>query len=525
MSERSHALDAIKGLAIVAVVLYHLGLMRYGYLGVDVFFVIAGYLSMGSVLRHSECSFQATTFMSSRLKRLLPIVLIASCVVLPFACVFFVPTFLRDTAGSIMASNLFLQNIQMWRDVGDYWDVANDMKPMMHLWYLGALMQMYLLFAICMQGAKGRSSIMSRVWLIGLLGCVSLVLRIIGYPDEKAQYYFPTSRFFEFASGVALAFLPKFKIGIPSVPLLESFGRASFSIYIWHQIVIALARYFTSPELSGVRLCACLAVIAVISAASFAFLERNKVCQRILGSWLFLVPMLVLLMISALMIHKEKGLIRDIPELGYLVSDGDPEVHAMYNERVRKIATGDFQDNGKANLLFVGDSFARDLVNVFLESSFSNTVNVSYCETSCSASGDAGRIAKADYILYSRGVVSPELPDVLLPVRDKVWVVGYKFLGQSIGRCMFRLAVGLDLRYAEPIPENITSANLACAQKYGEHYIDVLSALMDEHGRVLLFSEQGKLLTHDCYHFSVFGARYYSERLAKLMLSKIQGVK
>ena len=148
-------LDVIKGISIIAVVLFHIGLLKSGYLGVDAFFVINGFLIVPSVLKYiQQSSFSFFEFMMKRTVRLLPLVVIASVVALSIGYFVMLPDDFENLSQSVIASNCFSENILEAITTKNYWDQDNGYKPLMHLWYVGILFEFYILFPLLMLGAK-----------------------------------------------------------------------------------------------------------------------------------------------------------------------------------------------------------------------------------------------------------------------------------------------------------------------------------------------------------------------------------
>lgn len=151
--KRSFLLDLLKGIAIIAVVMYHVGLLKYGYLGVEVFFVISGFLTTKGIINtyNRSGSFDYRVFMVKRLVRLFPLIVFLC------ACAFFIAYFLQlpdnfkntceTTIGTLTFTNNFIQYITS----GNYWDTSNDFKPLMHTWYLAVLFQFYLLYPLAIK--------------------------------------------------------------------------------------------------------------------------------------------------------------------------------------------------------------------------------------------------------------------------------------------------------------------------------------------------------------------------------------
>ena len=129
-------IDVLKAFAIIAVVLYHTGLMTYGYLGVDMFLVIAGYLTTKSLFAKMNSPENLSVgggfylkFEISRLIRLLPPLLIAGLVCMIAGLWLMLPDDYENLSESVIATNLFANNVLSAITTKNYWDVVNEYKP------------------------------------------------------------------------------------------------------------------------------------------------------------------------------------------------------------------------------------------------------------------------------------------------------------------------------------------------------------------------------------------------------------
>ena len=126
-TERNLAIDAIKGLAIMAVALYHFGggILPYGYLGVDIFFVVGGYLFIASLKKKlEEGKFNYWHFCFRKIIRLWPLVILASIVSVGLGFFLMLPDDYENLAESVVATDVFGNNILSAITTGDYWEIA-----------------------------------------------------------------------------------------------------------------------------------------------------------------------------------------------------------------------------------------------------------------------------------------------------------------------------------------------------------------------------------------------------------------
>lgn len=201
-------IDSLKGIAIIAIVLFHLGLLKSGYLGVDVFFVLNGFLIVPGLCRRIESrEFDYFRFLRRRVIRLLPLVVLASVVCLAVGFVGMLPDDYENLAESVVACNLFSENILSALTTQDYWHAVNDYKPLMHLWYVGILFEFYLIFPLVLLVSRwclARFKLDSQnalLYVVEVLFIASLVLYLLPSGSESDKFYFIHYRLFELSLG------------------------------------------------------------------------------------------------------------------------------------------------------------------------------------------------------------------------------------------------------------------------------------------------------------------------------------
>lgn len=205
-------IDGLRAFAVLSVVLFHAfsHAIPGGFVGVDVFFVISGYLISGIVLTElDQGSFRFSSFYARRIKRIFPALLIV------LVCSFVAGWFLLFDDELLQLSNhelratVFLSNFMLWHEAG-YFDNASETKPLLHLWSLAIEEQFYLVWPLMAWGLSRlwRTKPSPQRWLvIAICAAASLGWSLyIAQIDLTHDFYSPLTRFWELLSGSLLAF-------------------------------------------------------------------------------------------------------------------------------------------------------------------------------------------------------------------------------------------------------------------------------------------------------------------------------
>lgn len=224
----------LRALAVIPVVAYHFfpGIIPNGFLGVDIFFVISGYLISGIIFRGlKNSSFSWTDFYSKRVKRIFPnliVVLIFSLVVGWF---FLTATEYKHLALSVGGSAFFFENIRVLGNL-NYFDPSVTHRPLLHMWSLSVEEQFYIVFPLlCMflwKIKRSASLLGGAVVVIALLSFVACVLT----EDKSYAFYFPLTRFWELALGICLAWQEEFRTIQMPFSLSNIFSLAGFCLIV-----------------------------------------------------------------------------------------------------------------------------------------------------------------------------------------------------------------------------------------------------------------------------------------------------
>jgi peptidoglycan/LPS O-acetylase OafA/YrhL len=326
--------DGLRSIAVLLVVLFHgqftlkgTPFLPSGFLGVDVFFVISGYLIFGIVHKEIGASeFSYRRFFERRFRRIVPALAVVLLACLVQAWIILSPAQMAEFSMSGAAASLFLSNIWFWSQAG-YFDKAAELKPLLHTWSLGVEMQFYILFPLILVALRKRSLPQVRMWLGGL-ACASFLVCLLTTPvSSDTSFYWLPFRAWElivgalaatfyvrigwlFASAASLCSLSMILLpstlttaisGHPGmITLLPVFGAAallclgangsliskmlswrplvwggvlSYSFYLWHWPLLAFLRLTSEGEPSSSQKAVAIFVALGFACLSYWFVE------------------------------------------------------------------------------------------------------------------------------------------------------------------------------------------------------------------------------------------------------------
>ena len=202
-------IDGLRAVAVIPVVLFHAGFEIFGggYVGVDVFFVISGYLitaSSSDELEQGE--FSIVRFYERRARRILPALFFVMLVCIPFAWIWMTPSQIEDFGRGLVAVSLFASNILFWSKI-DYFAPAAEENPLLHTWSLAVEEQYYMFFPLFLLLAWrfGRNRVF---YMIAAIAAVSLLLSEWAWRHTPvANFYLAPTRAWELLAGSLCAFV------------------------------------------------------------------------------------------------------------------------------------------------------------------------------------------------------------------------------------------------------------------------------------------------------------------------------
>ncbi|MBS0274796.1 MAG: acyltransferase [Proteobacteria bacterium] len=323
--------DGLRAVAVLAVVFYHCGFWQApgGFVGVDIFFVISGFLITGIIHRETaDGRFTVRHFYERRIRRIFPALFAMLAVATLAAWILLFPLDFEAYAKSLVATAFFAANFEFWREVG-YFDLAASFKPLLHLWSIAVEEQFYLLFpaVLLLTGTSSRPRLLA---VIGALLLLSFAFSVwASEQSPSTAFYLLPSRMWELMLGaiVAIAPLPDlsrrwrdavalaglFLIGwaiwtydhwmpFPGVaamaPCLGAalviyagrqtnivaralsakpvvfVGLISYSLYLWHWPVLVFTQIALNRALHPWEIYACIALCFGLAVFSWWFIER-----------------------------------------------------------------------------------------------------------------------------------------------------------------------------------------------------------------------------------------------------------
>lgn len=570
-------IDGLRAYAVLAVVIFHFGYLPNGFLGVDVFFVISGYLITGIIYRKiSKNQFSIKDFYIRRTKRIIPLVSFICLISLILGVIFMLPDDLENLAQSIVATNFFNNNTLQVITTKNYWDVVNEFKPLMHTWSLAIEEQYYLFYPfLFILIAKIRLKLILPILIV--LTLLSIGLFFSPFQDYYKFYLLPF-RFFELSIGGIAAIILNGKIvkhrfstvliialivilyfdlhfinndlllfitvmitcGIlfsdSTVNKLSSYllenklvvfiGKISFSIYMWHQIILAFGRYFLFHEIGFIGYSVIMLITTLLSIGTFYLIEqpfRHKFKTK--NVFVILIFTFLITTGVSIYIYNNAGVLKDIPELGINKASAQKGIHAKYNDDIYKLDKS-FTKTEKLKILVIGNSFARDWCNVLLESKFKERIEISYIYSAYSHPAylhpDLKKRAKeADYIFLS--TFSKEKFKKLDIDESKTWCTGTKNFGINNG--IYYNYTGEDYCLQRTsLKDGSLKINDILKKEWGEKYIDLIDLVIDKEHTVPVFTPNCKFISQDTRHFTKYGAEYFAyliENTPGFVLNKI----
>ena len=323
-------IDGLRAIAVLAVILFHAKVPGFsgGYVGVDVFFVISGYLITSLIsVQQDKCKFTLLWFYERRIRRIFPALFVVMFATAVIGWLVMLPNDFKSLGGSIFATSIFCSNILFWWRSG-YFDTPAELQPLLHTWSLAVEEQFYLAFPLLMMLLNKTK----KVRVITFLGSFSFLSAaiLVFYSPISAFYLFPF-RAWELllgsilalgpvplrdhtnlknycsALGLAMIFVAIFFFstrtlfpgvtallptvgtalfiwaGEDTLPITNRLtairpvvfvGKISYSLYLWHFVLLAFGSYLSVGTISPDRVMILLAFSFALAVLSYYAIEQ-----------------------------------------------------------------------------------------------------------------------------------------------------------------------------------------------------------------------------------------------------------
>lgn len=409
-------INGLRAFAVIAVVLFHFkaNLLTGGFSGVDVFFVISGFLMTSIIYRGLESEqFSIIAFYRARGRRIIPALAFLCLLVLIFAWSYLPPMDYQQLSKHVISSLSFLSNMTYWQEAG-YFDAASHEKWLLHTWSLSAEWQFYIVYPLVLLMISKVFPANWLRWLVLLGTLLALILSVYAsYKWPSLAFYSLPTRAWEMMLG-GLAFLfpvylssrnktvlewcglililygyftltgndvwPGYLALIPALGtyfvlvsakehsfitgnvIIQWFGKISYSLYLWHWPVVVALGYFSYTSNASIV----LGILFSLIAASFSyylieqkFYKKSTLWVTQLCDFVLYRAVFVVAMVFAVTVFLNKGFVSrsTSPEIDTMAKQAVSDWHyppaniVIEKNKIRQLKTA-----SQAKTLFLGDS-------------------------------------------------------------------------------------------------------------------------------------------------------------------------
>ena len=267
--------DGLRAIAVLAVVAFHAFPQAApgGFAGVDVFFVISGFLISGIIFEGLKSgTFSFADFYWRRVRRIFPALILVMVACLGLGWLLLLPDEYSQLGKHVAAGAGFVSNVVLWREAG-YFDTAAELKPLLHLWSLGVEEQYYLVWPLLVFLFRAR--LRQMLWMILALAALSFAVNLWLTPVRpSAAFYLPMTRFWELLAGSALAYFTHYRV----LPEKLANVKATAGLAL---IAIALVLLNAQRAFPGWwAVLPVLGTVLLVWAGPSAWINRNVLARR-----------------------------------------------------------------------------------------------------------------------------------------------------------------------------------------------------------------------------------------------------
>lgn len=566
-------INGLRALAVIPVLFFHAHLFGFegGFLGVDVFFVISGFLITSIIINDlMQNKFSILSFWNKRLRRIFPalfFMLIISTIVSFFVML---PYDLKNYGQSLVATILSTNNILLYLTSG-YWSLAAEFKPLYHTWSLAVEDQYYFLIPLLM--IMFHKKLNKLVLFFSFLFIVSFILSFTA-TNKEMNFLIISHRLWELMAGSLVAlFLSKYKVNsdtvkgvlglfliifsyvfpyaisenqaiytlIPvigtvliilyssnnnaigkllSIKPLFFIGTISYSIYLFHMPLLAFLRLSSEGQVNIYFQVIVVLLAIPLGYISWRYIENTFRYEKNISNRKFYVTLISvsgLLLVLGFLLHYTYGF-QSYSKFNY---GSNPQ---KYCDEAFKYVKNEFNTNNR-RLLIIGNSFARDFINMLRTNININNFEVILSDNNINR---LNLIKQADIIIaVSSSGIANNLDEeqvindskllfqlLKMETNGNFYYVGTKNFGFN-NNFLIQKEFNIHPQYRVKVNTSTLKANKIEKEIFGEHYIDILELLIDEESKVPVFTPTGDFISFDTEHLTKKGAEYLGNLLLK----------
>ncbi len=404
--------DGLRALAVMAVLLFHADFgCPGGFVGVDVFFVISGYLITGLIWKDLERGrFQLRDFWARRMRRILPVLAVVVAFTLGLAWLLYLPEELKGVGQSVVSQALVSSNFFFWRTIG-YFSPATDGRPLLHTWSLAVEEQFYLFFPLllvaCRKGLPrgGAALVAGALWLVSFAAGLHMTRT-----HPSAAFYLLPARAWELLTGSLIVLLAPAKKPAPWVvetvavagllamlaamlaynsdtlfpgaaallpcagaaaviwagegsatltgrllasPVLVGVGLISYSLYLWHWPLLMFCKYWSLGPLPAWQRAGLLLLSLALAAASWKWVEvpcrKGRLLKSGFRTFSFAAGTLAALVVAGLGVSSKGGFPSRFPPQAVQYAAGADDKGRTDDQSLQDVTAGRFSPLGAAD--------------------------------------------------------------------------------------------------------------------------------------------------------------------------------
>ncbi|NQZ26987.1 MAG: acyltransferase [Colwellia sp.] len=575
-----HDINGLRAIAVLPVIFFHAGVSGFsgGFLGVDVFFVISGFLITANIIKSQKGGdFSLLSFYDKRARRILPPLILTLLLTTILSFVFMLPYDLKNFGQSLVSTSIGANNVLLYLTSG-YWSLASEFKPLYHTWSLGVEEQYYFIIpVIFILLLKKQKLLKTTVILFFVISFLSSYI----IENKEFNFLMIITRFWELCAGSLLAMYMSERVTIKSdmlstiglflilfsyynpyilsnnsaiinlAPVLGALmviafttsnsliykslsskliiiiGLSSYSIYLLHQPILSFLRLATETHVEVYKQLMWTLLAIPLGYLSWRFVEspfRNKniVSNKVFYS--LIVFSFVSFISLGLYLNKSYGM-----HQYYVFSKYSYGINPQaYADRPYSLAKNNFESDSK-KMLIIGNSFARDFYNALEENDATNGYEVIYLSNynkDINLSRNLLRHADVTFLVSSSGMANRKISPEILKTSaiekknemDHYSNGNYFYIGTKNFGFNNNFIKQIDWDSSKNYMVDINKSNIEAdkieSTIFTDNYISLLT-LFRENNKTRIFTDDHRFISFDTNHITKDGALFLGKHVLK----------